>query len=87
MSRKKREQKKTKRVPAKKRDVRIKTQEDRLLWKLVGVAFIAFAGFLLAALASYDPPPVVREGWQCGNLVGVVGPHRGAGPREVLVEG
>lgn len=73
MSRKKRDQKKTKRVPAKKREVRIKTQEDRLLWKLVGVALIAFAGFLMAALASYDPPPVVREGWQCGNLVGVVG--------------
>ena len=60
-------------MPAKRRDVRIKTQEDRLLWKLVGVALIAFAGFLVAALASYDPPPAVREDWQCGNLVGVVG--------------
>ena len=67
---------KDKRVQAKKRDVRIKTQEDRLLWKLVGVALLAFAAFLGAALATYDwqsvaalnPKPTVTT-----NLVGVIG--------------
>ena len=60
---------------SKKRDVKFKTPEDRLLWKLVGVALLVLAVFLALALVSYD--------WQAaeagassatnGNLVGVVG--------------
>ena len=77
MKRKRRKgQKKVSRIQQKKRDVRIKTQEDRLLWKLVGVALLAFAAFVGAALASYDwqsvaalnPEPTVTT-----NLVGVIG--------------
>ena len=68
--------KQEKRVQAKKRDVRLRTQEDRLLWKLVGVALLAFAAFLGMALATYDwqsvaalnPKPTVTT-----NLVGVIG--------------
>ena len=57
------------------RDVKVKTPEDRFLWKLVGVALVAVAAFLAVALATYDwqaatanVPHVVN-----GNLVGVVG--------------
>ena len=57
-------------------DVRVKTDEDRLFWKIAGVGFLAFAAFSVAALASFD--------WECvaslaevakpqTNLVGVVG--------------
>ena len=59
-----------------KRDVRVKTDEDRLFWKIVGAVLLAFAAFSFAALASFD--------WECvasltevakpqTNLVGVVG--------------
>ena len=64
-----------KRERSQKRDVKLKTPEDRLLWKLVGVALLVLAVFLALALVSYD--------WQAaeagassaanGNLVGVVG--------------
>ena len=58
-----------------KQDVRIKTPEDRLLWKLVGVALMAFAAFLAVALASYDWQAATAKGPAAsnGNLVGVVG--------------
>ena len=58
-----------------KQDVRIKTPEDRLLWKLVGVALMAFAAFLAVALASYDWQAAAEKGSSSasGNLVGVVG--------------
>lgn len=60
----------------KKQNVRVKTPEDRLLWKIVGVGMLALAVFSVAALASFD--------WECvaaltenvkpqTNLVGVVG--------------
>lgn len=73
---------------ARKQNVRVKSAEDRLLWKLVGVLLLAFAGFAAVALGSFN--------WECvgaltkhvqpqTNLVGVIGPTRGAGPREVLV--
>ena len=59
-----------------KRHVRVKTDEDRLFWKIVGAVLLAFAAFSFAALASFD--------WECvasltevakpqTNLVGVVG--------------
>ena len=64
-----------KRERSQKKDVKLKTPEDRLLWKLVGVALLVLAVFLALALVSYD--------WQAaeagassavnGNLVGVVG--------------
>ena len=59
----------------KKKDVKIKTPEDRLLWKIVGVAFMAFAAFLAVALASYDWQAATAKGsaGANGNLVGVVG--------------
>ena len=54
------------------RDVKVKTPEDRFLWKLVGVALVAVAAFPAVALATYDwqaatanVPHVVN-----GNLVG-----------------
>ncbi len=60
--------------PAKK-SVRIKTPEDRLLWKLVGVALMAFAAFFVVALASYDWQAAAANGpaGTNGNLVGIVG--------------
>ena len=58
-----------------KQDVKIKTPEDRLLWKIVGVALMAFAAFLAVALASYDWQAATVKGsaGANGNLVGVVG--------------
>ena len=58
-----------------KKDVKIKTPEDRLLWKLVGVALMAFAAFFAVAMASYDWQAAAAEGPAAanGNLVGVVG--------------
>ena len=61
---------------ARRQNVKVKTVEDRLFWKIVGVAMLALAAFSAAALASYD--------WECvaalakdvkpqTNLVGVVG--------------
>lgn len=60
----------------KKQNVRVKTVEDRLFWKIVGVGMLALAVFSVAALASFD--------WECvaaltdtvkpqTNLVGVAG--------------
>lgn len=60
----------------KKQNVRVKTVEDRLFWKIVGIGMLALAAFSVAALASFD--------WECvaaltdkakpqTNLVGVVG--------------
>jgi len=45
-----------------KQDVRIKTPEDGLPWKLVGVALMAFAAFLAVALASYDWQAAAAKG-------------------------
>ena len=58
-----------------KQDVKIKTPEDRLFWKLVGVALIALAAFFSVALASYDwQAAAAKESAAAnGNLVGVVG--------------
>ena len=58
-----------------KQDVKIKTPEDRLFWKLVGVALIALAAFFAVALASYDwQAAAAKESAAAnGNLVGVVG--------------
>ena len=58
-----------------KKDVKIKTPEDRLLWKLVGVALMALAAFFAVALASYDWRAATAEVSNAanGNLVGVVG--------------
>ena len=58
-----------------KKDVNIKTPEDRLLWKLVGVALMALAAFFAVALASYDWRAAMSEvpAAANGNLVGVVG--------------
>ena len=61
---------------ARRQNVKVKTVEDRLFWKIVGVAMLALAAFSAAALASFD--------WECvaalakdvkpqTNLVGVVG--------------
>ena len=58
-----------------KKDVKIKTPEDRLLWKLVGVALMAFAVLFAVALASYDWQAAMVKGpagSNC-NLIGVVG--------------
>lgn len=60
----------------KKQNVRVKSVEDRLLWKLVGVLLLAVAGFSAVALGSFN--------WECvgaltkqvqpqTNLVGVIG--------------
>lgn len=52
----------------------LKTPEDRLFWKLVGVAIVALAAFLAIALATYDWQAVVNKAsLENGNLVGVVG--------------
>ena len=57
-----------------KKEVKVKTAEDRVLWKLVGAALAALAAFLAAAIATYD--------WQAAeaavgvggkNLVGALG--------------
>ena len=67
---------KRKRASAKTQKVKVKTVEDRLLWKIVGIGLLAFAAFSATALASFD--------WECvaaltdkvkpqTNLVGVVG--------------
>ena len=53
-----------------KRNVKVKTPEDRFLWKLVGAALVSLAIFFAAALATYD--------WQANhaagkNLVGAFG--------------
>ena len=57
-----------------KQDVMLKTPEDRLFWKLVGVAIVALAAFLAIALATYDWQAVVNKAsLENGNLVGVVG--------------
>ena len=58
-----------------KKDVKIKTPEDRLLWKLIGVALMALAAFFAVALASYDWRAAISEvpAAANGNLVGVVG--------------
>lgn len=61
---------------SKKQNVRIKTDEDRLFWKIIGVGMLALSAFSIVALASFD--------WECvaaltenvkpqTNLVGVVG--------------
>ncbi len=61
---------------ARRQNVKVKTVEDRLFWKIVGVAMLALAAFSAAALASFD--------WECvaalakdvkpqTNLVGLVG--------------
>ena len=61
---------------SKKRNVRVKTDEDRLFWKIAGVGMLALAAFMVAALASFN--------WECVSaltetvrpqtiLVGVVG--------------
>ena len=115
---------------AEKRDVKVKTVEDRLCWKLVGLALVAAAVFLALALATFDWESVrtlcenphetrnpeeeynqakaivieanrasvsllqqrMRIGYNHASRMidllekrGVIGPHRGAGPREVLV--
>jgi len=77
---KKADKKATKRPPrataVRKQNVRVKSVEDRLLWKLVGVLLLAFAAFAAVALASFN--------WECvgaltknvqpqTNLVGVLG--------------
>lgn len=49
------------------RDVKVKSAEDRLCWKLVGVGLLALAIFAAIALATYQP------GNATGNLVGVLG--------------
>jgi len=58
-----------------KRDVKFKTPEDRLLWKLVGVALLVLAVFLALALVSYDGQAAEAGASSAvnGNLVGVVG--------------
>ena len=89
MKKKKKQKKQKKRTPKRKqrqampkmggcpvkKDVKIKTPEDRLLWKLVGVALMAFAAFFAVALASYDWQAAAAKGSSSanGNLVGVVG--------------
>ena len=61
---------------AKKRNVKVKSLEDRLYWKLAGVGMIAFALFSAVALATFN--------WECvssltenvrpqTNLIGAVG--------------
>ena len=73
---KRQQEKKGNRKQPRKKNMRIKTQEDMLLWKLVGIALLAFATFVGAALASYDwqsvaalnPEPTVTT-----NLVRVIG--------------
>ena len=48
---------KRKRASAKTQKVKVKTVEDRLLWKIVGIGLLAFAAFSATALASFD--------WEC----------------------
>ena len=64
-----------KRERSQKKDVKLKTPEDRLLWKLVGVALIVLAVFLALALVSYDWQAAAAGASSAvnGNLVGVVG--------------
>ena len=61
---------------SKKRNVKVKTVEDRLLWKLVGVALVVLAALSAVALASFN--------WECvaslaktvkpqTNLMGLLG--------------
>ena len=77
------EKRKSAKGRAEKRDVKVKTVEDRLCWKLVGLALVAAAVFLALALATFDPPssPLAqglrRTGWESAkatsNLIGVLG--------------
>ena len=61
---------------AEKRDVKVKTVEDRLCWKLVGVALVASAVFLALALATFDWESVrtlAENPRETQNLIGVLG--------------
>ena len=59
-----------------KRDVKVKTIEDRLCWKLVGVGMIALAVFLALAFATFDWQSVralCEDPHETTNLIGVMG--------------
>ena len=61
---------------AEKRDVKVKTVEDRLCWKLVGLALVAAAVFLALALATFDWESVrtlCENPRETRNLIGVLG--------------
>ena len=58
------------------RDVKVKTVEDRFCWKLVGVALVASAVFLALALATFDWESVrtlAENPRETQNLIGVLG--------------
>ena len=60
----------------KKQNVRVKTVEDRLCWKLVGVACLALSVFVAAALATFNwecVPSLCRHVKAQTNLIGVCG--------------
>ncbi len=74
--RNKKNRSKDKQTQSKKREVRVKSPEDRFLWKLVGVALLAFSAFVATALASYDWRSVASlnpKPTETTNLVGVIG--------------
>ena len=74
--RNKKNRSKEKQTQSKKREVRVKSPEDRFLWKLVGVALLAFSAFVTTALASYDWRSVAAlnpKPTETTNLVGVIG--------------
>ena len=74
--RNKKNRSKDKQTQSKKREVRVKSPEDRFLWKLVGVALLAFSAFVATALASYDWRSVAAlnpKPTETTNLVGVIG--------------
>ena len=70
------EKRKSAKGRAEKRDVKVKTVEDRFCWKLVGVALVASAVFLALALATFDWESVrtlVENPRETQNLIGVLG--------------
>ena len=61
---------------AKKQNVRVKSVEERLCWKLVGVACLALAVFAAVALASFNwecVPSLCKQVIAQTNLIGVCG--------------
>ena len=59
-----------------KRDVKVKTMEERLCWKLVGMGMIALAVFLALAFASFDWQAVralCEDPHETTNQIGVIG--------------
>ena len=70
------EKRKSAKGRSEKRDVKVKTVEDRLCWKLVGLALVAAAVFLALALATFDWESVrtlAENPRETQNLIGVLG--------------